>query len=158
MNNFYRNSNSFEMQKNNCANECKNPPYIREYGPEPIVTNMCEITKQNVTYRTALWTGDNFQITLMCIPINECIGLEAHCNTDQFILIVEGEGIVKMGNEKNNLNFQRNVSSNSAFVVPAGKWHNLVNTGKTPIKLFSIYAPPEHPKGTIHCTKKDSTD
>ena len=94
----------------------------------------------------------------MCIPVNECIGLEAHCNTDQFILIVEGEGIVKMGNEKNNLNFQRNVSSNSAFVVPAGKWHNLVNTGRTPIKLFSIYAPPEHPKGTIHCTKKDATD
>jgi len=58
-----------------------------------------------------------------------------------------------MGDNKDNLDFQRRVYDNYAIIIPAGKWHNVINTGNTPIKLYSIYAPPQHPKGTVHATK-----
>ncbi len=64
--------------------------------------------------------------------------------------------MVKMGDAQNNLDFSKRVGENMAFVIPAGKWHNLINIGSEPIKLFSIYAPPQHPKGTVHLTKADA--
>ncbi|GAA0733486.1 hypothetical protein GCM10008906_04400 [Clostridium oceanicum] len=126
---------------------------LKDYGPNPFVVNIEEATKKNNTYRTALWTGDHLQLTLMSIGVGEDIGLETHPNLDQFIRIEEGEGIVKMGDSKGNLNFQRKVYDDYAIFIPAGKWHNLINTGDKPIKLYSIYAPPEHPRGTVHETK-----
>lgn len=96
------------------------------------------------------------QITLMSINVGDCIGLEIHPDLDQFIRIEEGVGLVQMGDYKSNLNFQRKVYDNYAFVIPAGKWHNLINIGNVPIKLYSIYAPPQHPQGTIHYTKEDA--
>ncbi|MGG3326485.1 cupin domain-containing protein, partial [Bacillus velezensis] len=70
--------------------------------------------------------------------------------------IEQGRGIVKMGKSKNNLSFRRNVYDDYAIVVPAGTWHNVINTGNTPLKLYSIYAPPNHPFGTVHVTKADA--
>ncbi len=61
-----------------------------------------------------------------------------------------------MGDRKDNLDFQKEVYDDFAFIIPAGKWHNLINTGNTPIKLYSIYAPPQHPRDTVHVTKADS--
>ena len=129
---------------------------LKDYGPEPFVVNIEEATKQNNTYRTALWTGSHLQLTLMSIKVGEDIGLEAHPDLDQFIRIEEGQGLVKMGDSKYNLDFQRNVYDDFAFIIPAGKWHNLINTGDTPLKLYSIYAPPQHPRGTVHITKADA--
>lgn len=126
---------------------------LMDYGPEPFVVNIEDATKQNNNYRTALWTGSHLQLTLMSIKVGEDIGLEIHPNLDQFIRIEEGEGIVKMGDSQYNLNFQRKVYDDFAFIIPAGKWHNLINTGDKPLKLYSIYAPPQHPRGTIHQTK-----
>lgn len=126
----------------------------KDYGPEPFVINIEEATKQNNTFRTALWTGDHLQLTLMSIDVGEDIGLEVHPNLDQFIRIEEGQGLVQMGDRKDYLNFQKNVYGEYAFIIPAGKWHNLTNTGNTPLKLYSIYAPPQHPPGTIHDTKE----
>ncbi len=63
---------------------------------------------------------------------------------------------VKKGKSKDNLNFQRNVYDDSAIVIPAGTWHNVINTDNTPLKLYSIYAPPNHPFGTVHATKADA--
>lgn len=79
----------------------------------------------------------------MSINPGEDIGLEVHPNLDQFICIEEGDGIVKMGDRRYYLDFQRNVSADYAFIIPAGKWHNLINTGSTPIKLYSIYTRPQ---------------
>ena len=124
-----------------------------DYGPEPFVVNINEVTKQNDTYRTALWTGSHLQLTLMSINVGEDIGLEIHPHLDQFIRIEEGQGLVKMGDRKDRLDFQEKVYDDFAFIIPAGKWHNLINTGKILIKLYSIYAPPQHPKGTVHETK-----
>jgi len=129
---------------------------LRDYGPLPFVVNIEEATKQNNNFRTALWTGGHLQLTLMSINIGEDIGLENHPNLDQFIRIEEGQGRVVMGDRKDNLTFQQNVYDDYAFIIPAGKWHNLINTGNKPLKLYSIYAPVQHPFGTVHKTKADA--
>ena len=72
-----------------------------------------------------------------------------------FKLWLNGSDVSK-DNNKNNLNFERKVYDDFAIIIPAGKWHNLTNIGNVPIKLYSIYAPPNHPKGTIHRTKADA--
>lgn len=130
----------------------------QEYGPNPFVVNIDNATKQNDNYRTALWTGDYLQLTLMSIPVGGDIGLESHPYLDQFIRIEEGQGLVKMGDREDYLNFEEEVYHDYAFIIPAGKWHNLVNTGEVPIKLYSIYAPPQHPYGTIHTTKEEAEE
>ncbi|GAB6085083.1 cupin domain-containing protein [Alkaliphilus crotonatoxidans] len=129
---------------------------MKDYGPKPFVVNIEEATKQNNTFRTALWTGEYLQLTLMSINVGDDIGLEIHPDHDQFIRIEQGQGLVKMGDRKDHLDFQATVYDNYAIFIPAGKWHNLINTGCTPLKLYSIYAPPEHPWGTIHETKEDA--
>ena len=129
------------------------PTPLMDYGSQPLVIDIEDAAKQNKTFRRALWTGTHLQLTLMSINVGEDIGLEVHPDHDQFIRIEEGQGLVMMGDSQHNLNFQRRVHDDYAVFVPAGKWHNLINTGNKPIKLYSIYAPPEHPKGTVHETK-----
>ncbi|EJS62931.1 cupin domain-containing protein [Bacillus sp. FSL M7-0884] len=129
---------------------------LKDYGSEPFVVNINEAAKQNNMYRTALWTGKHLQVTLMSINVGEDIGLEIHPNVDQFLRIEQGQGIVQMGKSKDNLNFQRNAYDDFAIMIPAGTWHNVINTGNIPLKLYSIYAPPNHPFGTVHVTKADA--
>ena len=73
----------------------------------------------------------------------------------QFIRVEEGMGLVQMGDSKENLIFEKRVGEDFAVMIPAGKWHNIINIGKEPLKLYSIYAPPHHPKGTVQKTKSD---
>lgn len=129
---------------------------LKDYGPEPFVINIDKAAKQNKNFRTALWTGKHLQVTLMSINVGEDIGLEIHPRLDQFIRIEEGEGLVKMGARKDRLDFEERVYDDFAFLIPAGTWHNLINTGNKPIKLYSIYAPPQHPRGTVHKTKSEA--
>lgn len=145
-------------QYNGYFNEVENNPPIelKDYGPEPYVVNINQATKQNDTFRTALWTGEHLQLTLMSIDVGEDIGLEMHPNVDQFIRIEEGQGVVLMGDNDKEPNFEEEVYDDVAFIIPAGKWHNLINTGNQPLKLYSIYAPPNHPRDTVHETKEDA--
>jgi len=136
--------------------EYENRVLIKDYGTDPFAVNIHEATLQNNTYRTALWTGNHLQVTLMSLNVGEDIGLEIHHTVDQFLRIEQGQGIVQMGKNKERLDFQRNISNDSAIMVPAGTWHNVINTGNTPLKLYSIYAPPKHPFGTVHVTKADA--
>jgi mannose-6-phosphate isomerase-like protein (cupin superfamily) len=129
---------------------------IKDYGPNPFVINIEEATEQNNTFRSTLWTGDHLQLTLMSLNPGEDIGLEMHPDVDQFIRIEEGRGIVQMGGSEDNLDFEEMVSEDFIFIIPAGKWHNLTNIGRTPLKVYSIYAPPEHPHGTVHETKAEA--
>jgi mannose-6-phosphate isomerase-like protein (cupin superfamily)/rubrerythrin len=124
-----------------------------DYGPNPFVIDINEATKQNNNFRTAIWTGDHLQVTLMSIGVGEDIGLEIHPDLDQFLRIEQGQGLVQMGDRKDRLDFRQQVADDFSIVIPAGKWHNLTNTGNQPLKLYSIYAPPQHPKGTVHETK-----
>ncbi|MFS0862073.1 cupin domain-containing protein [Fredinandcohnia sp. 179-A 10B2 NHS] len=129
---------------------------LKDYGPNPYVVNINAATKQNETYRTALWTGTHLQTTLMSIPVGGDIGLEVHPSVDQFLRLEQGQGLVRMGKTKQKLDFERNVQDEDAIFVPAGTWHNVINTGNIPLKLYSIYAPPNHPFGTVHRTKAEA--
>ncbi|KGK88361.1 cupin [Desulfosporosinus sp. HMP52] len=126
---------------------------LRDYGPNPFVINIKETSLQNNTFRTALWTGSYLQLTLMSINVGDSIGLEMHPDVDQFIRLEQGQGLVIMGDSRDRLNYQQRVGDNCVILIPAGKWHNLINTGCVPLKLYSIYAPPQHPHGTVHKTK-----
>jgi len=128
--------------------------HLKDYGPQPLVINIEAATRLNNNFRLALWTGCHLQLTLMSINVGEDIGLEVHPHLDQFLRIEEGQGLVMMGDCKEQLNLQAMVCDGYAIFVPAGKYHNLINTGCKPLKLYSIYAPPEHPHGTIHRTKE----
>ncbi|HOO23032.1 MAG TPA: cupin domain-containing protein [Clostridia bacterium] len=129
---------------------------LNDYGPEPFVTNIRRATMLNPYFRTALWTGNNLQLTLMSIPVGGEIGLEMHPDTDQFLRIEAGYGQVMMGPNPEKLSYQSNVVEGYAIFIPAGTYHNLVNIGNIPIKLYSIYAPPQHPRGTVHQTKAEA--
>lgn len=129
---------------------------LKDYGPMPYAVNINEAAKENRTYRTALWTGKHLQVTLMSIIVGGDIGLEIHPSTDQFLRIEHGQGIVRMGKRKDRLDFVKKVSDDSAIMVPAGTWHNVINTGNVPLKIYTIYAPPHHPHGTVQVTKADA--
>lgn len=135
-----------------CSSAIHNQPH--DYGPEPFVIDINKATINNKYYRTALWTGNHLQLTLMCIPVGGDIGLEVHPNVDQFLRIEEGQGLVQMGDRQDNLYFKQQVLNDFAIFIPAGTWHNVTNTGNVPLKLYSIYAPPNHPHGVVHQTKE----
>ena len=129
---------------------------FRDFGNAPFVFNIEDYTKENETYRTALWTGEYMQLTVMSILPGEDIGLEVHDDHDQFIRVEEGEGIVMMGDAEDNLTFQERVEDDFAIMIPAGKWHNVVNDSDKPLKLYSIYAPREHNHSTVHKTRAEA--
>ena len=112
------------------------PVSLKDHGAEPTVLNIESHTLANENFRTALWTGSNLQVTLMAIPAGGDVGLE----------------------QQDNLDFVREVSDDYAILVPAGKWHNIVNTGDKPLKIYSIYAPAEHPHGTVHKTRQEAME
>lgn len=129
---------------------------FQDYGPQPFTIDIEDAAEENTNYRNALWTGRHLQLTLMSIPVGGDIGLEMHPNTDQFLRIEDGHGVVRMGSSQDSVQLQRRVEDGDVILVPAGTWHNLINTGNEPLKLYSIYAPPEHPHGTVHRTKAEA--
>ena len=129
---------------------------IKDYGAEPAVLDIDAYTMSNDNFRIALWTGTLFQVTLMSIPAGKEIGLEQHTRTDQFLRIEDGQAKVVMGDTKESLTFTKTAGKDFAIIIPAGKWHNIINTGNKPLKLYSIYSPAEHPHGTVHKTFEEA--
>ena len=121
----------------------------------PII-NVKHLTSFNNCFRKEVWTGDHAQITIMSIPSGGEIGLEIHDNLDQILVIEYGVGSVYMGKTKNSVAFRGCANNECAIIIPAGTYHNVINEQPFPLKLFSVYAPPKHPVGTIHKTKFDS--
>ena len=128
----------------------------KDYGPAPYVTNVAMSGIKNNNFRTTIWTGEYMQMTLMAIPPCGEVGLELHPDTDQFIRIEQGKALVKMGECKDALNYLQNAGCGDAILIPAGTWHNIINTGTEPLKLYSVYAPPHHPRGTVQPVKPPS--
>ncbi len=88
----------------------------------------------------------------MSIPVGGDIGLEAHPQTDQFLRLDAGSGKVQMGSAKDKLTFEKEVSNGWCILVPAGTWHNITNTGATPMQVYAIYAPAHHTPGKVQAT------
>jgi mannose-6-phosphate isomerase-like protein (cupin superfamily) len=115
------------------------------------VINIDEETEINTDYRRVLYTARNSQLVVMHLEPSDEIGAEIH-ELDQFIRFEEGEGLVILNGE------EYAVSDGFAVVIPAGVEHNVINTGSEPLKLYSVYAPPEHKDGTVHKTKADDAE
>ena len=109
-------------------------------------------TLANTYFRRVLYTGKHSQLVVMCLEPGEDIGDEVHPNVDQFFRIEQGDTKFVL-NEKQ----ERPAREGDAVVVPAGTYHNVINTSKTaPLKLYTIYSPPNHPDGTVHKTKAEA--
>ncbi len=128
----------------------------QDRGGTPWTVDVEKLTTQNKNFREAHWTGGHLQMTVMSLKPGEEIGLEMHGELEQFIRIEQGQGRVVMGKEKDRLDFDQTVSDDWAIFVPAGYWHNVINTGRKDLKLYTLYAPPEHPAGTVHKTAAES--
>jgi mannose-6-phosphate isomerase-like protein (cupin superfamily) len=107
-------------------------------------------TKENSDFRRVLYTGKNLQLVLMSLQPGEDIGEEVHDDRDQFFRVEEGDGEVSIDGRRTKL------EDDTAVVVPAGARHNVKNTGNKPLKLYTIYGPPEHVDGTVHVKKADA--
>jgi mannose-6-phosphate isomerase-like protein (cupin superfamily) len=112
-----------------------------------------QVTLKNDTFRTVLFTGKHTQLTVMRLQPGEEIGRESHPHLDQFIRVEEGRARVELGHAKDKVEETHDIEDDWAVVIPAGIWHNVVNTGDGDLKLYSLYSPPEHSEGTIHRTK-----
>jgi mannose-6-phosphate isomerase-like protein (cupin superfamily) len=128
----------------------------QDQGPRPFVIDIEEATLANERYRSTLWTGKYLQMTVMSIQPGHDIGLEVHDDHDQFLRVEAGKCRVQMGPSKTDLSFDREVTDDWVILVPAGTWHNVTNIGDEPLKVYSLYGPPEHPHGTKHETKADA--
>ena len=115
-----------------------------------------QATIDNGTFRTVLFTGKQLQLTVMSLAPGEEIGVEMHDHLDQFIRVEQGSGRIDMGPAKDQIDEHHDLRDDWAAIIPAGTWHNVVNTGASDLKLYSIYTPPEHPDGTVHLTKAEA--
>jgi len=132
--------------------------YNEDLGGEPWVLDIEEATLGNDNYRSATWTGKYLQLVFMTLKPGEVIDLEMHDGHDQFIRIEEGEARVLMGKTEDDLSFDKKVSDDWSILIPAGYWHKVENIGSTSLKLYTLYGPPEHQKGTMHKTYKEAVE
>jgi mannose-6-phosphate isomerase-like protein (cupin superfamily) len=107
-------------------------------------------TEENRDFRRVLYTGPHMQLVLMSLAPGEELGEEVHETTDQFFRVEEGKGEVVIDGRETR------IESDIAIIVPAGARHNVRNTGHKPLRFYTLYAPPEHPDGTVHRTKADA--
>jgi mannose-6-phosphate isomerase-like protein (cupin superfamily) len=112
-----------------------------------------DMSVENENFRKVVFTSKHLQLVVMSLKPEEEIGNEKHDDVDQFFRIEEGHArfVLSNGDEEYSLN------SGGAAVVPAGTWHNVINSSKTQdLKLYTVYTPPQHPDGTVHKTKEEA--
>ena len=113
--------------------------------------NIEKQTLKNNFFRQVLFTGKHAQLVVMCLQPGEDIGNEVHTKVDQFFRLEQGEAKFVLNGKEVHV-----VRDGEAVIVPAGTFHNVINTGKKQLKLYTIYSPPNHPDGTVHKTKADA--
>lgn len=116
------------------------------------VQNIEKLTIENDNYRKVLYTGKHLQLVLMTLQPGDEIGREVHEGHDQFFRVEEGQGRISIDDN------HYDVKDDDAMIVPAGAWHNVVNTGSAPLRLYTLYGPPEHRDGVLHPTKADEKE
>lgn len=115
-----------------------------------LVVNIEQLTEANGDFRRVLYTGHNLQLVLMAIAPGEEIGEEVHSDRDQFFRVEAGEGEVWIDG------ICTSVAADDGIIVPQGARHNVRSTGREPLRLYTIYGPPEHVDGTVHRTRADA--
>lgn len=112
--------------------------------------NIEKVTVENEDFRRVLYTGHHMQLVLMTLKPGEEIGSEVHPDRDQFFRFEEGNGVVDIDGVENQ------VADDFAVIVPAGARHNVRNTGAGPLRLYTLYGPPEHKDGIVQSTKAEA--
>jgi mannose-6-phosphate isomerase-like protein (cupin superfamily) len=132
--------------------------FRREEGAEMLgwIGDIEQETLGNTTFRTVVFTGEHTQLTVMSIEPGDDIGREVHPEHDQFLRIEGGTARVELSQSEDAVGEAHDVEADWAIIVPAGVWHNVVNTGTEALKVYSLYSPPEHADGTVHRTKADA--
>lgn len=115
------------------------------------IGNIEQMSLENTDFRRVLYTAKNSQLVLMSLPPGEEIGEETH-HLDQFIRFEKGSGKAILDDVENP------IEDGTALVIPAGTKHNVINTGEVPLKLYTVYSPPEHLDGVVHPTKADAIE
>jgi len=137
-----------------CATSPESDPVARGLPAPPpgggYVEDITEATRDNDDYRRVLVTGPQIQLVLMTLRPGEEIGVETHEDGDQFIRVEAGTGRATLDGRAYPL------SDGTALVIPAGVAHNVINTGSSPLQMYIVYSPPEHPHGTVHRTKAEA--
>ena len=113
------------------------------------VKNIEAIVIKNTDFRQVLYTAKNCQLVVMALKPKEEIGAEVH-KLDQFFRVEEGTGEAVVGG------IHTAISAGFAVIVPAGTNHNIINTGSVPLKLYTLYAPPNHRDGVVHHTRDEA--
>ena len=114
------------------------------------IADIEELTEENSDFRRVLYTGKNLQLVLMAIEPGGEIGEEVHDDRDQFFRVENGKGEVVIDGQRSE------IKGNDAIIAPAGARHNIMNTSDEPLRLYTLYAPPEHRDGAVHVTKADA--
>lgn len=109
-----------------------------------------DLTEKNLNFRRVLYTAKHLQLVVMSLPPGEEIGEEVHPEHDQFFRVEKGKGEIWMDGTRSK------IESDMAILVPAGARHNIKNTGDKPLKLYTIYGPPQHEDGIVQATKEDA--
>jgi mannose-6-phosphate isomerase-like protein (cupin superfamily) len=113
-----------------------------------------KLTEKNTYFRQVLYTGKYAQLVLMCLQPGEEIGNEVHASVDQFFRIEQGQAKFVFNGQEEHL-----AGEGDAIIVPAGAYHNVINVSKNqPLKLYTLYSPPNHPDGTVHKTKAEADE
>jgi mannose-6-phosphate isomerase-like protein (cupin superfamily) len=123
-----------------------------EHSMKGFVDDIEKLTEENEDFRRVLYTGHHLQLVLMCLQPGEEIGEEVHEDRDQFFRIEEGEGEVVIDGVRHE------VEDDDAIIVPAGARHNVICAGDSPLRLYTLYGPPEHRDGVVHPTKADARE
>lgn len=110
------------------------------------VADIEALTLDNTDFRRVLYTGAHLQLVLMCLQPGEEIGVEVHPDIDQFFRVESGQATLLIDGVRHAL------KDDDVAIVPAGAEHNVLNEGEAPLKLYTLYGPPEHPDGTVHAT------
>jgi mannose-6-phosphate isomerase-like protein (cupin superfamily) len=113
------------------------------------VQNIDKLTTDNHDFRRVVYTGQHMQLVLMSLPPGEHIGMEAH-DVDQFFRVEEGSGEVVIDDARHRF------ETDFAIIVPAGAKHDVINTGSTPLKVYTLYAPPKHRDRVVHRTRAEA--
>ena len=109
-----------------------------------------DLTEKNLNFRRVLYTAKHLQLVVMSLPPGEEIGEEVHPEHDQFFRVEKGKGEIWMDGTRSK------IESDMAILVPAGARHNIKNTGDKPLKMYTIYGPPQHEDGIVQATKEDA--
>ena len=125
-------------------------------GNAPYVFDIKALSRENSAYRRVIWTGKHMQLALMCIPQEEDTGWELHRDGDQYVYVESGTAEISMGGSESNPAIKKAAGCGYAAVIPAGTLHKVRSIGREPLRLITVYAPPEHPYGRVDESRDDA--